>query len=97
MAGQMFSRNLKYFYRSRRCRRICSLLVVFVMLTATGCSSAETVSKLRDVQKNMIGVNSPISDDSKWINSNIAGAIDSTLDISYRDDFYTAVNGGMRH
>ncbi|MDO4647113.1 MAG: M13 family metallopeptidase [Eubacteriales bacterium] len=78
--------------RNERYRKRISLLLVSVMLMGTGCSGSETVSKLRDIQKNMIGMNSPISDDSKWINSNIAGAIDSTLDVSCKDDYYTAIN-----
>lgn len=65
------------------------------LLAATllaGCSSADDLmqmvaDKLPDVQKNQT-----ISDDSKWINSTIDGAIDADTPTNVKDDFYTAVN-----
>ncbi len=78
--------------KEKRSRRILVLLLIPALLLTTGCSGSEAVSKLRNIQKSMIGINSSIADDSKWINSNISGLIDSSLTISCKDDYYTAVN-----
>ena len=50
-----------------------------------GCgASEETVSR--------VVAGETISADSKWINSDIDGAIDENTQVSLKDDFYTAVN-----
>lgn len=62
-----------------------------VMMLA-GCSSMESLaSKLAE---NLPGVekNQTISENSKWINSSIDGAIDADTLTNVKDDFYTAVN-----
>lgn len=56
-----------------------------------GCSQETMLSAMQqylpEVQKNQT-----ISDDSKWINSSIDGAIDADTPTNLKDDFYTAVN-----
>ncbi len=78
--------------RSKSVWRGMALLIASVMLMTTGCGSSDVISGLRSIQKSMIGVNSPISKESKWINSSIAGGIDSSLKTSCKDDYYTAIN-----
>ena len=80
----------------RRKRKIWSAVMALLMTIAllTGCGEGVqsvtnmVASKMSEFQK----VNQTISDESKWINASIDGSIDETLQISEKDDFYTAVN-----
>lgn len=80
----------------RRKQKICSSIIA--MFTAVsllaGCSGGTTqVANMLGAQlKKYMKVNQTISEDSKWINSSMEGSIDETLQISEKDDFYTAVN-----
>ena len=58
----------------------------------TGCGAESMINTLASQLSMGMKANQTISSDSKWINSSIDGAIDETLQISEKDDFYTAVN-----
>ena len=71
---------------------------IALLLTGTllvGCSGG-TQSIYESMADSILGEgytsNLTISEDSKWINSSMDGAIDETLETSEKDDFYTAVN-----
>ena len=65
-------------------RQLAVLLIVFICLT--GCSQVfESASQ-------PIKAGQTISSDSKWINSDIDGAVDKDTLVSLKDDFHTAVN-----
>ncbi len=78
--------------RKKRWRRCTALFAASIMLATTGCGVSDAIDGLMNLEMSMIGVNSTISEDSKWINSSIAGGIDSSVDVSYKDDYYTAMN-----
>lgn len=65
-------------------------LMAAVLLT--GCGAESVMNTVASQLSKTMSVNRTISSDSKWINSSIDGAIDETLQVSEKDDFYTAVN-----
>lgn len=81
-----------------RNKRKCWFSGIAVFLAASllaGCSgdSQSFIDAMAEAALgDSIKANQTISDDSRWINSSIDGAIDDTLEISEKDDFYTAVN-----
>lgn len=72
-----------------------SLICLFIVtaLFLGGCDAAMT-QMLDDGSGDgqQVKLEQTISDNSKWINSSIPGAIDENTQISLKDDFYTAVN-----
>ena len=57
------------------------------MICMSGCGQAEQGETGQPVTAGQT-----ISSDSKWINSDIDGAIDEDTQTDIKDDFYTAVN-----
>lgn len=77
----------------RRKTRILALLLALVMLSGLLCGCSE--EKLLEYASSALPDVVPgktISSDSKWINSDIVGAVDETVQVSEKDDFHTAVN-----
>lgn len=75
-------------------KRLTALLLA-AALGLSGCGSAEEMEqKLADMvgASKKITPGTTISADSKWINSDIVGAIDESTPLREQDDFYTAVN-----
>ena len=72
-------------------RRLMALLCASAMLFITACGSSSEESESTGLQYPG-KVNQTIMDDSKWINSSIDGAIDESLKVNLKDDYYTAVN-----
>ncbi len=75
-------------------KRLTALLTA-AALGLGGCGSAEEMEqKLADMvgASKKITPGTTISADSKWINSDIIGAIDENTPLREQDDFYTAVN-----
>lgn len=56
-----------------------------------GCSQQELMNTLNQYVP-AVQVDETISEDSKWINSSIDGAINADTQTNLKDDFYTAVN-----
>lgn len=71
-----------------------ALALLLTTVLVSGCSDrTQAVVDMLGSQLNAaLKVNQTISKDSKWYNSSIEGAIDETLQVSEKDDFYTAVN-----
>lgn len=80
--------------RKKRKAWSSALSLLLIVGLVTGCSEGtKSVMNMIGSQLNAaLKVNQTISDSSKWYNSSIDGAIDETLQVSERDDFYTAVN-----
>lgn len=81
--------------RNKRKRWYSGVAVFLTAALLAGCSgdSQSFIDAMADaVMGDSMKANQTISDDSKWINSSIDGAIDDTLEITEKDDFYTAVN-----
>ena len=78
----------------RRKTRILALLLALVMLSGTlcGCDPENDMLKLAASVLPDVTPGQTISSDSKWINSDIAGAVDETVQVSEKDDFNTAIN-----
>ena len=66
--------------RITQLQRVLALLMVLLMMW--GSTSALAATKAGQT----------ISSDSKWINSDIIGAVDENTQVSLKDDFHTAVN-----
>ena len=66
--------------RITQLQRVRALLMVLLMMW--GSTSALAATKAGQT----------ISSDSKWINSDIIGAVDENTQVSLKDDFHTAVN-----
>lgn len=71
-----------------------ALALLLTTVLVSGCSDrTQAVVDMLGSQLNAaLKVNQTLSKDSKWYNSSIEGAIDETLQVSEKDDFYTAVN-----
>lgn len=80
--------------RKKRKLRFSTAVLLVTTIFLTGCeTNPQTLTeKLISSLDGKFSVNHTISDDSKWINSSIEDAIDDTLQVSVKDDFYTAVN-----
>ena len=65
--------------RNTHLRRLIALLMVLLMTCAS--ASAATVK-----------AGETISSTSRWINSDIEGAVDENTKVSVKDDFHTAAN-----
>lgn len=80
----------------RKRQKIWTSGLALLLTTAlvSGCSNGtEAVMNMLGSQLNSaLKVNQTISNNSKWYNSSIDGAIDETLQVSEKDDFYTAIN-----
>lgn len=70
-------------HSGNRQRKTAALLLAACLLA--GCGQAEEVST-------SVVAGETISADSKWINSEIDGAVNEETQVSLKDDFYTAVN-----
>lgn len=66
------------------------LAVLLIASVLTGCSDKNFRTMFENLQAVQPG--KTISDDSKWINSDIDGAVDVNTVVSMKDDFHTAVN-----
>ncbi|MGL4549272.1 hypothetical protein, partial [Eubacterium aggregans] len=64
--------------------RTVIVVLSVVLLSGCGASTSEGTSSVRTGET--------IASDSKWINSDIQGAIDGSTPTNVKDDFYTAVN-----
>ena len=69
----------------KRFTRIVSLALA-ISLAITGCGSDSAASGEREIK---VKLNETIDADSKWINSNIEGAINADTPVNLKDDFYT--------
>ncbi|MDO5573541.1 MAG: M13 family metallopeptidase [bacterium] len=68
------------------------LIIVPVMSVLTGCDLDSTKVMDYIMKPQPVVTGATISSDSKWINSDIEGAIDADTPTSIQDDFYTAIN-----
>lgn len=73
--------------RKRQMRQITATLLIAAMLI--GCGSQEGASQ---EGASTVVPGKTIDSDSKWINSDIDGAIDESTEVVLTDDFHTAVN-----
>ncbi len=76
-------------------RKRLTALLLAAALGLSGCGSAEEMQqKLADMvgASKTVTPGTTISADSKWINSDIIGAIDENTPLREQDDFFTAVN-----
>ena len=72
-----------------------TILTAQLLLVTTLCGCAETYRKSVNWMNSFFPEVTPgktISADSKWINSDVDGAVDETVVVSEKDDFHTAVN-----
>lgn len=69
-------------------RWLLMLLMLGLAVTAVACGALDTGGFESDIVK----AGQTISSDSKWINSDIDGAIDAETPTNLKDDFHTAVN-----
>ncbi len=77
--------------QGKQARRLAAFLCVAV-LGLSGCDSAqEALNGFIDKEVEIVP-GTTISADSKWINSDIVGAIDENTPVREQDDFFTAVN-----
>lgn len=70
------------------------MLSLSLIFGVTGCGDRDD-DKEEEKEKILTyngAVNTTIDPQSKWYNSSIYGAIDASLDVDIKDDFYTAVN-----
>ena len=63
------------------------LAITLAVSALTGCGASDTGAEASKVR-----LGETISPSSKWINSDIEGAIDESTAVSLKDDFHTAVN-----
>lgn len=73
-------------------RGIALLLCASMVATLAGCGKKDDKEKKSHVVNYEGKPNVTANSDTKWIDSDIYGAIDDTLVVSEKDDFYTAVN-----
>lgn len=78
--------------RQRKMPGRFAALVCAAALGLSGCDSAQEALNSFVDQDPEIVPGTTISADSKWINSDIIGAIDENTAVREQDDFYTAVN-----
>lgn len=74
-------------------RTSTSRVIAFAIATAialSGCGSKSGSDMMLDGE--YVKPGETVSSDSKWINSAIDGSLDETVQVSIKDDFYTAVN-----
>ncbi len=74
-------------------RKGLTALLLSAALLLSGCGSM--LESMEDAVRNAepsITPGTTISSDSKWINSDIIGAIDADTEVREQDDFFTAVN-----
>ena len=78
--------------KGRRLRAAAGTLAAALMLS--GCAESAVAGSLEALTGMMpeVQAGATISEDSKWINSDIAGAVDETVAVNLKDDFHTAVN-----
>lgn len=65
---------------------VTAVVLLLAVLVLSGCGTSDSGST------SMVKAGETIASDSKWINSDIEGAIDESTPTSLKDDFYTAVN-----
>ena len=75
--------------RNSAMRKHLSLILAITLAASmlSGCGGSDTKAEAKQVK-----TGETISSSSKWINSDIEGAIDEGTAVSLKDDFYTAVN-----
>ena len=80
-------------------RLISFIMAVMMLLSLAACGrsdadvDADAETEAADSSDQYpVDPNRTITTDSKWYNPSIDGAIDGTLEVSEKDDFYTAVN-----
>ena len=73
-------------------RGIALLLCASMIFTLVGCGKKDKEEKKSHVVNYEGKPNVTANSDTKWIDSEIYGAIDDSLVVSEKDDFYTAVN-----
>lgn len=76
-------------------KRCISVIVSTAMIGTlfTGCGLADKMTdKMTSMITDSVDVTETISKKSKWINSDIAGAVTEDTNVSEKDDFSTAVN-----
>ena len=76
----------------RKTYKPTAYIMIFAMLFCTGCTSSSSETKEDTYIKYNGKVNETISDDSKWYDSMMYGAIDDSLSVRPEDDFYTYIN-----
>ncbi len=80
-----------------RSRVMAFLLVLAVSLSGCGevgtaIEASSTAEDVLEKYASPVKAGQTISGDSKWINSEIEGAIDAKTSVNQKDDFFTAVN-----
>lgn len=73
-------------------RGLALLLCASMIASLTGCGSKKEKDDSALVLNYEGKANVPANSNTKWIDSDIYGMIDSTVNVSEKDDFYTAVN-----
>lgn len=76
-------------------KRMLSLVLAAVLClsTLTGCEGLYQKLNLGNTEKKEeVKLNEKVNADSKWINSEIEGAIDENSELSLKDDYYAAHN-----
>ncbi len=82
----------------KKLRKIGTTMTAVVLASSfvlTGCSSEQFAALQEQAEAMELANRKPnvtVSDESKWYNSAIKGAIDDTLQVRPQDDFYTAIN-----
>ena len=78
--------------KGRRLRAAAGTLAAALMLS--GCAESAVAGSLGALTQMLpeVQAGATISEDSMWINSDIAGAVDETVTVNLKDDFHTAVN-----
>ncbi len=74
--------------KQKRLQLAAGFLAAAVLLGGCGESAASFLSELIPE----VEAGATISENSKWINSDVAGAVDETVTPNLKDDFHTAVN-----
>lgn len=70
----------------------CISIIVSAVLTGTLFTGCGMTDKLMDMVEENLDVTATISKNSKWLNSDILGAVTENTQVSEKDDFATAVN-----
>ncbi len=66
---------------------ILSFAIVSASLSGCGASDLK-----EEMYRNKIDISKTVTEESKWINSDIVGAVTGDTNVSLKDDFYTAAN-----
>lgn len=70
----------------------CISVIVSAVLTGTLLTGCSMTDKLMSMVEDNVDITATISKNSKWLNSDILGAVTEDTQVSEKDDFSTAVN-----